>query len=122
MGLTTKPFVKLRIYKGKEKLTNSKQVVVNENQLVTLQWNTLEWANYFKFISSAGFGMIEVEKCFDEKGESEIDTPEEITNFVANVFKTPEKELTPDQKRIADLEAKIDALTSDKKPKAKEEK
>lgn len=129
MALKTKPYVKLRIYKGSEKLTNSKGVVVNENQLVSLQWNTLEWSNYFKYISGAGFGIIEVEKCYDEAGDKEIETPEEITNFVANVFKTTEKELTPEQKQILDLQKqneemskKMDAiLKANKAPKAPKE-
>lgn len=118
-----KPTVQLRIYKGSEKtfkVKNGENVCINENQKVTLTYDTLEWKNYFKYIGASGFGIIEVEKCFDNEG-NEVDIPKEVADFVANVFVTPEAELTPDQKRIADLEAKIEALTKASKP-AKEEK
>ena len=44
------------------------------------------------------------------------DITKEILEEVKNIFKKKETELTPDQKRIADLEAKIEALTKKEKP------
>lgn len=118
MEKLTKPVVQLRIYKGSEKAFNGKGEVLNENQKVTLTYNTLEWNNYFKYIAASGFGIIEVEACY--VNEKEVEVSDEIQSFIDNVFKTPEKELTADQKRIADLEAKIDALSKKeaKEPKA----
>lgn len=111
-----KPIVQLRIYKGAEKVFNGAGKCLNENQKVTLLYNSLEWNNYFKYVQASGFGIIELEACYID--EKQIETPKEIADFVANVFKTPEKELTADQKRIADLEAKIGVLTK-KEPKEK---
>lgn len=113
-----KPTFQLRIYKGSEKMFNGSGKCLNENQKVTLVYDTLEWKNYFKYIGASGFGIIEVEKCFN--GENEIETPKEIAEFISKVFLTPEKELTTDQKRIADLEAKLESLTKKgtKEPKA----
>lgn len=117
-----KPTVQLRVYKGVEKAFNAKGECLNENQKVTLTYNTLEWKNFFTYVGASGFGIIEVEACYE--GENKIDTPQEIADFVANVFKAPEKELTDEQKQIAELQRqnaemseKMDAILKSKDKK-----
>ena len=109
MDKLIKPIVQLRIYKGAEKAFNGAGKCLNENQKVTLLYNSLEWNNYFRYVQASGFGIIELEACYID--EKQIETPKEISDFVANVFKTPEKELTAGQKQIIEMQKQIDALT-----------
>jgi hypothetical protein len=117
MSNQTNPIVHLRIYKGGKMTYDENQVIQNPNQLVKLKYGTLEWANFLKNLPTMGFTSAKVEKVLDEKTLEDIATPKHITEEVANVYKTPAIPMTADQKRIADLEAKIEALTNQAKPK-----
>lgn len=121
--MKTKKVVHLRVYKGNGKdlslSYDENQNVKNENILVKLTHNTLEWNNYLKHIRVNGFVKAKVEKVLqDGKEVSTKDIAKEVENAINPVEK---KELTYDQKRIADLEAKIDALSNQKNNNASDE-
>lgn len=118
MSNNKKPIVHLRIYKGHEMLYDGAGNVKNPNQIVKLTHDTVEWKNFLRNLPASGYSMAKVERILQEvDGEyKDVPTSTEILKEVENIFKAPEKELTPEQKRIADLEAKIDALTKGSKP------
>ena len=117
MSNKKKPIVHLRVYKGTQVLYDAQGNIQTPNQIVKLTHDTIEWKNFVKTIPTSGYGLAKVEKMLDGDTLEEIEISKEIAKEVDNIFKVPEKELTADQKRIADLEAKIEALTS--QPKAK---
>ena len=103
------PIVYLRVYHSNgrdQKVNYSKDgEVQNENILVSLEYNTLAWSNYLKYIKAMGFVKVIVEKINGEGNMAEI--KKEVYNAFNNISKKP---LTDDQKRIAELEAKINSL------------
>lgn len=119
----SKPIIKLRVYKKIENMSgvvkNEIGEVQNENQLVSLKHNSLEWANYMKHVSPIIYAKIEVEKHFESENAKEAsECPQSIKEEIENALKAPKKELTPEQQRIADLEAKLEAILSAKEEKA----
>lgn len=115
----SKPVVHLRVYRSKngsrEISYNADGSIQNENSLVKEIYNTLEWKNYLRHIGVHGFIKVVVEKVMlngesqpTEAIQKEVD---EAMNPTANV------PLTPEQKRIAELEAKLDALVNGNQPK-----
>ena len=118
MSNIRKPIVHLRVFKGREMLYDADGNVRTPSQIVKLTHDTVEWKNFLNNLP-ATFGMAKVEKVLSDLGNGEykeVENPVEITKEVEAVFKTPEKELTPEQKRIADLEAKLEAITKGNKP------
>lgn len=115
--------VKLLLIKGAKKAFDENGQLLNDNQLVTLKYGIAEWNQRLSVFIKSGFGMIEVKQCFNEK-EAEIDTPQEIIDSVnSHLFPTSNVPLTEDQKKIKELEAKLDAvLAKDAKPKGKNDK
>ncbi len=111
MSNAKKPIVHLRVYKGLQLFYDANGKVMNPNQIVKLTHDTIEWKNFIKNLTSLGFNSIKVEKLLSGDTLEEIKISKEISEEVENIFKKKETELTPDQKRIADLEAKIEALT-----------
>lgn len=118
-----KPVVKLRIFRGSQMSYDKNGNVQNENQLVTLIHDTVEWANYLKRLTSNQFLEVMVEKVFycdkeknkdgffeDKISEVDQETIDEIKQEVKEALKAPEKELTPQEKQIAELKAQVEAL------------
>lgn len=107
------PIVHLRVYRpfGQSKgiSYDENRKVQNENILVKLNHGVLEWNNYLKHIHANGFVKAIVEKVM--KGDKEIDK-KAYQDEVDKAFKPVEAPLTADQKRIADLEAKLEKLTN----------
>lgn len=116
MSNAKKPIVHLRVYKGLQLFYDANGKVMNPNQVVKLTHDTIEWKNFIKNLPGLGFNSIKVEKMLSGDDFKEIEISKEIVEEVENIFKKKETELTPDQKRIADLEAKIEALTKKEKP------
>ncbi|WP_299116921.1 hypothetical protein [uncultured Winogradskyella sp.] len=124
-----KPIVHLRVYKsngmGNKVSYDENRKVQNENTLVKLQHNSLEWTNYLKNIRFLGYIKVDVEGAYliDEANLEDPKTTEvkgdvlkSITVEVEQAFSgNKEVELTPEQKKIAELEAKIEALSKPKK-------
>ncbi len=125
----------LRVYEGKKILRAENGSIENVNQLVKLTHDTLEWYNYLKNLPATPFCKVEIKKVLIP---SEIITEESviegsktyIRKNVETTYKTgeitdalkrevsvafvgiKEKELTPDQKEIAELKAKVERLLS----------
>lgn len=106
--------VTLKIYKGKAAY-DEKQNLISENQLMKLKYGVLEWVNFMKSIKHLGISKVEIVRCTDgnKKDYPEIETPREILLDVAKclVHETAKAE-TPDQKRIRELEAKIELIAN----------
>ena len=116
MSNTKKPVVHLRVYKGLQLFYDANGKVMNPNQLVKLTHDTIEWKNFIKNLSGLGFNSVKVEKMLSGDTFEEIEISNEIVDEVANIFKPKEVEMSADQKRIADLEAMVKALTKKEKP------
>jgi len=106
--MQNKAIVHLRVYKSNgrdsEISYSADGSVQNENILVKLRHDTLEWSNYLKHLVVNGFVKVEVEKVID----GNIDSIKKEVNDA--MFPIKEVVLSPEQKKIADLEAKLDAL------------
>jgi len=86
--------------------------VQNENQLIKLPHDTVEWTNFMKNITSNGYLKVDVENYqFFEKGEwKDSDKAMVEKELEINMTKQTEVAMTDDQKRIAELEAKLEKL------------
>ena len=108
----------LRVYKGKKILWNENREIDNENQRVSLIYNNFEWLNYLKQIKGGGFCKVEVERFFEnENGKQKDIDKSDIVKIIDEAFKGVEekKELTPEQKEIAELKAQMAELLGKKK-------
>lgn len=122
----TKQIVHLRVYKssgfGNQISKGEDGKIQNENYPVKVIHNTVEWANYLKYIGIHGFVKVEVEKVMQpiKDGYEEVKEFDAIKKEVENALNPKAKtELTPEQKRIAELEAKLEALISSGKKESK---
>jgi len=119
--------IHLRIYKAKAGFAGIAKSetgkVLNENQLVKMKTNTLEWDNWLKHLLSDGIIKIDCVGYFlkmneDDSGFIYEDVDEAMRNEIDNALhKKVDVKLTSEQKRIQELEKKIDALMSNGKAK-----
>ena len=119
-----KKVVWLRIFRGTEILKLEDGSYKNENQLVKLTHDTLEWSNYMKTMRASNLCKVSVERVIEvsKDGEKDIEKFTEIEKEVRVALHGDDKpKLTPEQQRIADLEAKLEILMGEKSTK-KEEK
>lgn len=106
----------------------------NENQIVTLPYDTVQWQNYLKALRANRFVRVDVEKVFfvdskkDDEGffrdtltDADSDWMEKVKEEVKKHYEDAKPELTPEQQKIAELEAAIKALQNGS-VKAKESK
>ncbi len=124
--------LKLRIYYCKQ-MYDSKGNVVTRNEGVSIQYDTLEYMNFMKHLIANGVSMVKVEKVYslDETNDKEsvestnrykeIEDISEYENDIKKYLEVPEKDLTPEQKRIKDLEEKLESLLQNQ-PEPKEHK
>jgi len=107
-----KPVVTLRVYRGKQMSYDAQGNVQNENQLIKLPHDTVEWTNFMKNITSNGYLKVDVVNYqFFEKGEWKDSNKAMVEKELEiNMTKQTEVALTEDQKRIAELEAKLEKL------------
>jgi len=111
--------IKLRVYQkvGENQglIRNEAGAVVNQNQLVTLKWGTLECDNYLGQMKDMNLAKVSLEKQFeyDEKGVSkEVKPSQEIVEKVLEAWR-PKKEQNysdPRDKKIAELEEQMAQL------------
>ena len=108
-----KPTVSLRVYKGSEVYYDKEGNVVNENQIITLEHNTLSWRLFLQHITRHGYVLVEVERAYFSElkdGEEKIEEVKELKssqNEVEKAFNPADDVvLTPEQLRIQELEAK----------------
>lgn len=120
-----KPVVTLRVYRGRQMSYDAQGNVQNENQLIKLPHDTVEWTNFMKNITANGYLKVDVENYqFFEKGEWKDSNKAMVEKELEiNMTKQTEVALTDDQKRIAELEAKLEKLLArdEKKPSKKVE-
>lgn len=140
--MVKKPIVSIRIYRGQKLYYNEHQEIENENQLITYTYNTLSWRLFLKHIGKHGYAAVKVEEVYYSEiklGKEVVDksVPIDIVNSVKNEVEkafniSEESLLTPEQKKIKELEEKINKLLknsnrtqelndSDIKPEEKEE-
>ncbi|MCC3214956.1 hypothetical protein LIV57_06700 [Chryseobacterium sp. X308] len=124
--------LKLRLYYGKQ-MYDSKGNVVTRNEGISIQYDTLEYMNFMKHLIANGVSSVKVEKAYnlDEANDNEsvqspnrykeIEDVSEYENDIKKYLEVPEKELTPEQKRIKDLEEKLESLLQNQ-PEPKEYK
>ncbi len=134
-----KPVVKLRVYRGREVNYDANRKIKNENQLVSLEYNTKQWSLFMKNLPLNGYCKVEVEKVFktiqteskDKEGKKVIAKSYEPIEDIAIYDKEVQEAFnpvvevakTPEQKQIAELSAKVEAMTNGKKEtKPKKEK
>jgi hypothetical protein len=110
-----KKVIWLRIYRGNEILKRENGTIKNENSKVALTHNTLEWKLYLEHLRANPFCKVVVEKVLEQKDGKyvELEIPKSIEDEVRIAHLGDQTvKLTPEQKRIAELEAKLDALLS----------
>jgi hypothetical protein len=121
----SKTIVALRVYKG-QVLYKADGSVANENQKMTIEYEQEEyarkngWNNHIANLPRMGYSKVELIEVF-QNGTSVTEHPamEAIKNDIANIYKPQDAVLTPEQKRIAELEAKLEALISGQAPQKK---
>lgn len=118
----------LRLYRGKETY-NKEGKLTSPNQLYKVSHNTFDWENFKKTINFtfSNAEVVEFNKQIIKMGEEEvlgkktpvaiysyekIEVTEKLKKEVSDIFKKIDKELTPDQKKIAELEKKLESLLS----------
>jgi hypothetical protein len=122
----------LRLYRGKENY-DKKGNLTSENQLYKIPHGTPEWDQFKRNVgltftkielievNKQTAKRVEVETLSDKKAYNteysyeKIAITPELQKEVDSILGTPEIELTPDQKRIAELEAKLELLIEGKK-------
>lgn len=118
-----KPQVNLRVFKGSKMSYDENGKPQNENQRVTLPYDTVQWQNYLKALRANRFVRVDVENVFfveskkDDDGffkdtftDAGDDWMEKVKEEVKKHYEDAKPELTPEQKKIAELEAAIKAL------------
>ena len=80
----SKKTVKLRIYKGKEVLKRSDDSIANENEILTLTYDDLQWKKHLQNLLRMGVCLIDVEAVY--QGEKEIDA-EDVKKEIAELLK-----------------------------------
>lgn len=110
--------VQLRVYKGDRILRDENGKIATENNLVKLEYGTKSYSNFIKNMRALGYGMVKVEKVIKGKKELEI---KPFNDEIQAIFNPKEeKHLTPEQKEIAELKARLGQLTGGQKPNKKE--
>jgi hypothetical protein len=127
-----KPTVSLRVYRGKKMFFDENGNPQNENQSVKLTYDTPEWKSYLKNLAINGYckATVEAVKIYkwekQENGELKetvvkLDDIDDIKKEVDNAWKVDtDAKLTPEQIKIAELEAKLEALLNGTKAVKKE--
>lgn len=116
-----KLIVHLRVYRGKtlKQLDyNADGSVKTENHITKVEYGSLMWGLYLKNLKTE-YGAATVERVVEEKvSESGEKSYEEVKDFahiskeIELCFEGEAKPMTPEQKKIAELEAKLELLLS----------
>ena len=121
-----KPIVKLRVYRGKEMNFNEDGSSKNENQLISVEHNSMQWRLTMKTLPIMGYCKVIVDHVLEDKDGSWVKTTESIKSYSKEVSEaySPKSNSpkTADQLRIEQLEAKLEAFMAKKdNEKEKEE-
>jgi hypothetical protein len=104
----------LKIFRGNEILYKADGTPSNENQIVKLLHGTLECSNYLKYLRGSGLCKVEVVRLQEQVGNEfrDIEIPDELREEVRLAHEgSDEVVLTDEQKRIKELEEKLNSLT-----------
>ena len=115
-----KPIVSLRIYRGHKLYYNEHGEIDNDNQLITYTYDTLSWRLFLKHIRKHGYASVKVEDVYYSEIKSGKEVVEKVSdkdfinsvkNQVEKAFNISEESLlTPEQKKIKELEEKLNNL------------
>lgn len=121
--------VHLQVYRGKSLNYDKAGNITTEGSLIKLLYGDLQYYNFLRSLRANGCIFEDgkassgLKKVFQVKwnGEENREDAEEVTDAktlnaireeLDRYYDLPKAELTPDQQRIADLEAKVAALTA----------
>jgi len=107
-----KPVVSLRVYRGRQMSYDAQGNVQNQNQLIKLPHDTVEWKNFMKNITANGYLKVDVESFSEFKNSSWVNVDKSMIEkeIELSMRKQTEVPMTADQKRIAELEEKLEKL------------
>jgi hypothetical protein len=118
-----KPIVHLRVFKGNQMMYDGNGKVLNPNQLVKLKHDTIEWKNFLNNLVASSYTSAKVEKALYVEYSDGKETVEEADSLISDLQKEVDAKffqekapLTPEQQQIADLTARLDALTKQSAP------
>lgn len=124
--MAKKSVVHLRVYKGSSMAYDANKNPLNENQIVKIQHGSFEWINFMKMAVKNGYCKVKVEKVIIVEGfgeDEKITQVNETSSIEAEVEDAINPKqvvvLTDDQKRIKELEDKINSMLNDNKSKSK---
>lgn len=109
----SKTIVKLRVYKGAKFILEADgKTPANENELITLTYNDLQWKKHLVNLGKMGVCKIEIEKVYEvDKGkETEKQASQEMIDEVNAVLKPVTENLSPEQKTIQELTKRLAKL------------
>ena len=113
-----KPIVKLRVYRGREMNFNEDGSSKNENQLISVEYKSMQWKLTMKNLPIMGYCKVIVDHVLEDKGGLWVKTTESIKSYSKEVLEaySPKSKApkTADQLRIEQLEAKLEAFISKK--------
>tara|TARA_R110000851_G_scaffold94976_1_gene206326 strand:+ start:884 stop:1405 length:522 start_codon:yes stop_codon:yes gene_type:complete len=126
-----KPIVKLRIYRGKNMNYNKDGSVQNENQLISVEHNSMQWKLTMKTLSIMGYCEVAVDHILVDSSNGWEKKTKDIESFSKEVAEaySPKSKIakTADQLRIEQLEAqnkemmsKMESFMANKSPKEEE--
>jgi len=107
-----KQTIELKIFKGKEINYDASGKIKNVQQKLTLTHGDLQYPKHLANIKNLGICKVEVVAMYDHKGEKIELTQADIDEAMKLIYSEPVKELTPEQKQIAELTARLDAVTN----------
>lgn len=120
-----KPIVKIRVYRGSEMNYDASGKVKNENFLISVEHGTNLWKLTMKNLRLNGYCKVDVDSVWDLNKNGDYIEREDtgvIKKEVKNTFEFEKViKLTPDQERIAKLEAMIEKLTKGQEDEVEED-
>lgn len=109
-----KPIVKIRVYRGVELNYDASGKVKNENFVISMEHGSKIWELFKNNIKLNGYCKVELESVWNNKSEGVYEEVKNVENYkveLKDAFDSNIKvELTEDQKRIAELESKLEAF------------
>tara|TARA_R110000822_G_scaffold41794_3_gene113721 strand:- start:88 stop:600 length:513 start_codon:yes stop_codon:yes gene_type:complete len=107
-----KQIVTLKVFKGEKISLNEDRSIQNDSQLIKTEHGTNEWKCLMMTLVASGYCKVEVLRVNNlDVDFSELDDKKAYQKEVEEFLNPLEKiELTPDQKKIAELESKLEAF------------
>ena len=112
-----KQIVILKVFKGEKISFNEDRSIQNDSQLIKTEHGTNEWKCLMMTLLASGYCRVEVLRVNNlDVDFSEVENKTTYKKEVESFLNPLEKvELTPDQKRIEELESKLEAFMAGNK-------